>query len=68
MKAHGCMCLSSGIGLPMESASSASAGASLFAYRQENYVECEGVVVSEEQFRVLGITHRMLPEFGVVRE
>ncbi len=32
------------------------------------FVDCDGVVVTDEYFRVLGITHRMLPQLGVVGE
>lgn len=43
--------------------------ATLFGYREAtNYVDCDGVVVADEHFRVLGITHRMMPQTGVVSE
>jgi len=43
--------------------------ANFFGHKEEtNYVDCDGVVVSDEQFRVLGITHRMLPQSGVVSD
>jgi hypothetical protein len=35
---------------------------------EERYVPCEGIVVSDEQFNVLGIMLRLSPQFGCVTE
>jgi len=35
---------------------------------EERYVPCEGIVVSDEQFNVLGIVLRLSPQFGCVAE
>jgi len=43
--------------------------AAFFGHKEDaDFVDCDGIVVADAQFQVLGITHRMSPHFGVVAE